>query len=135
MKQFRKSEEKKTIPWQLEKEIMRVRIDEDMTWDGACIRIAAMVNKTQLPKLVQEKAEELGKSRFFASLNTARETIRREAEASAKEAVRKFENNFHLPCAKGCSTPIYFSDRNANWYTEIYPVLEKALRWNHTTCP
>jgi hypothetical protein len=131
-----KNEGKKELPWELDKEIMRIQVDEDLTWEDACKRLAMICNKAELAKLVQSKAEELGKSRFLTSMNTARGTIERNADARATERVRQSETNFQVQCAKGCGKPMHFSERDQNYYTEVLPVLRQAFqRWAHETCP
>jgi hypothetical protein len=126
----------RTIPWALEKEVMRIMVKEDLPWEAACMHLATLVNNVDLKKLVEDRAATLGKSRFMRALNTSRATIEHEAASRTANAVRRTETNFSVPCFKGCGKPMFFSSWDSNYSTKVEPVLRKAFeRWSHVTCP
>ncbi len=126
----------RSIPWALEREVMRIMVQEDLPWEPACMHLAILVNKVDLQKQVEARAEALGKSRFMHALNTSRATIERNAASRTAKAVRRTETNFSVPCSKGCGKLLLFSSWDSNYSTEVEPVLRKAFaNWHHVTCP
>jgi hypothetical protein len=123
------------MPWELKREILRAQVEQNLSWDGACRYLAGLVDKVKLAELVEKKAETLGKSRFFKSMNAARKKIASDAAVQAAEQVRKNESNFQTPCAK-CGEPLLFNSYMSNYHSTIEPKLLETFRnFYHETCP
>ncbi|MFI5420337.1 MAG: hypothetical protein ACHQ1H_05170 [Nitrososphaerales archaeon] len=130
-----RQKENEGLPWELTKEILRAQVEQNLSWDGACRHVAGLVDKVKLDELVEKKAESLGKSRFFKSMNAARNKIASDAAVGAAEQVRKNECNFHTPCMK-CGEPLLFNSHMSNYHSTIEPKLLEAFRnFYHETCP
>jgi hypothetical protein len=125
----------RTIPWILEKLILRIMVEQDIDWDLACINLANQFNPDELKKMVEKRAESLGKSRFMIALNTSRDGIKAQTILETVKRIRETEDNYSVPCPK-CGKPMHFTSRQSNYFTQIRPILYRAFAgWAHTICP
>jgi len=125
---------KVSIPHELQIAIMRIQVEENLTWEEACVKAATLLktNSEEFKKAVEAEAKRIYKRRFMTQLNKARETIYAKGyEAGYKEAAS--EDHFHVPCSI-CGKPMHFSSTDENW-DKIREVLYNAFKtWAHTSC-
>ena len=120
------------IPPVMDQAIVGLRARENLSFDEACERMAVLwdPNSKLFAEAVEKRAQELGKSTFMKQLNSSRVTIQK----NEADAVRRNEDNFHVPCSK-CAKPMIFSNRDDNW-NESKAILYAAFKtWHHVNCP
>ena len=137
---------KVTIPHELQIEILRIQVEENLSWEDACIKAATLLktNSEEFKRAVEAEAERRYKSRHMSELDKARKTIEEKAyKKGYDEGYRKgydegytkamSEDHFYVPCSI-CGKPMHFSSKDSNW-KDVKRVLYNAFRtWAHTAC-
>ena len=129
---------KVTIPHELQIEILRIQVEENLSWEDACAKAATLLktNSEEFKRAVEAEAERRYKSRHMSELDKARKTIEEKAYRKGYEegyTKAMSEDHFYVPCSI-CGKPMHFSSKDVNW-EDVKQVLYNAFRnWHHTSC-
>ena len=126
---------KLVVPEKLYKALVRVQADEDLGFEGACVRAAELIgeNSEQRKKEIKREATRLKNSELMETLNKSRESIRKKAWEEGAEHVRENEDNFMVPCNK-CGKPMTFSSTDSEWEKEEKILHTAFATWSHVKC-
>ncbi len=127
------------IPHQLELAIRRIQVNKELTWEGACLEAAKILEN--FDRKVKAEAERLYKAKFFEQMNKARKSIYESGYKKGYDEGYKDGYNdamqiehFSIPCPI-CGEPMIFKSDEDIWETEIKPKLIEAFsRWRHKEC-
>jgi hypothetical protein len=126
---------KAPIPRALYQAILKIQANEGIDFNKAALKATSLIdlNSERFKEAVQSEASHLARSQFMKQINATRQTIRAQAFKECAENVRRFEDNFRVPCSI-CGKPMHFSSRNSNW-EKVKPLLDDAFSdWHHIKC-
>jgi hypothetical protein len=133
---FRGDTVKCSIPKKLYLEIAKVQVEEKLDWDRACARAAMFLDqgsqayRRELALEVKRQTD----STLMATLNKARDSIRRKAFEQGVSHALNTRSTFSVRCRK-CGKPMRMLDTHRNW-DKISETLQNAFAgWSHGKCP
>ncbi len=127
---------KVAIPRQLYMEIIKIQASENMEWEDACLRAAAMIdpNSNIFKTAVERSFQKVYRTKFIKQLNVTREGIRTDAYRLGKaNGLQEGEtkNQIWYYCDV-CGKKMVIAP-NSNVHTKIIDYMREHL-WGHTDC-
>jgi len=142
MKSLRKKKRtiRKSIPWELHMAIVRLQGAEELEYDEACLRAAALIQDggEKYDKAVKIEASRMYKSRFLGEQNKARHTWYQNGYNKGFEDGRRNgyykgveENQIKYPCSR-CGGDMFLRPDNED--TKAAIEFLKSKGWGHSGC-
>ena len=140
MKASKKKMVKKSIPWELHMAIVRLQGAEELEYNEACVRAAALMEEggEMYRDEVKAEANRMYKSRFMAELNKARNTLYQRGYDEGVSDGRKtgyevVKNVYQItyPCAN-CGGDLVLKRNGEDTKSAIEHL--KSQGWRHTKC-
>lgn len=120
------------LPKELYMAIVRVQAEEELEWNGSCVRAAELIDSggEKFKKDVKEEARRLHNRELMQELNKGRLTIANNARESALSLAK-----IRYPCSV-CGKDMVWNLLNDEDKEKIMEVLKKGgiANWQHTTC-
>ncbi len=131
---------KKTIPWSLHIAIVRLQGTEDLEYEEACVRAAALIEEggERFKEAVKAEANRLYKSRFMGEQNKAKNTwIQKGYNSGHKDGrdqgynIARDRFQISYPCAT-CGSDIALRPDGEATKSAVEHL--KSEGWRHTEC-
>jgi hypothetical protein len=119
------------IPRKLKMSLLKLQVDEDLSWEEACLRATAMLarQKRTIDRAVAREANRRYKSRHLSELNKARKTIREQGYVQGYadgHRTAMMSAHFTVPCPS-CGKPMRFAQTQPDWNDTVQPMLNRAF--------
>lgn len=131
---------RKSIPWALHMAIVKLQGAEELEYDEACVRAAALIEEggEKYKEAVSSEANRLYKSRFMGELNKARNTLYQRGHTDGfregkmegiDEGIKTYQIKY--PCPR-CDGDMILRPGNEDTSDAIEYLKSKG--WRHSQC-